>query len=651
MRRTNLERAVPPPIPPDARKKMPHSEDETMIILTEDDLLPFDEPTPQGETAGDEQGAMWQDVLMDTGLAENDKRPAEHVWSIHEAETQLREQPPQAEVKFVKIGDKVIAFPLEPKIVIASEKENRQNSVALKLETLAAKFGNPNESNEQQNEQFAARIDQLATEIASDSTALDELKKIIDIQSSSKDGAPLLYSAAGKKAFASLGSKLFERDPRAFAKKFGTGHQLFSPRSERIGTVTKLARESTKGAAKETEDLLVNGVILPDEVLGVLYRLDGDTAAELEKIIAEAEVGPLVEVRKRLEFLKGYEAIRDRMSNAIKAEMPELAEFEQQRRNNERELNQKEVRTTPIGSGVTAPMYVITEGMDNVYKPALHEASNENGDGTGGKHFRLSLRKDETLGAEAMASFIGTLSGMKNIPETVLSNGSCGIGSRQRWVDGKSSARTFSQWVKPDGIKPEYQLSIEDIVALDVLINNSDRHLNNVMIDETTKTAFPIDHGLSQVDKTINPEEALTDFCAERGTRVADLDKQTRQAYLKEISDRLWNDDLMSYPQYFVQNQPINADLLRRLTKLKEVLDGEGQVKKALRDMYGQLFKEEGKGNRLLDNFEKRLAGLVGAGKFPPVSTLFKMKRQRSLEAKIEKLKQNKPFKKLVADD
>lgn len=414
---------------------------------------------------------------------------------------------------------------------------------------------------------------------------------------------------------------------------------MFTPRLERIQIVKDLAQKSEKGEAEEIEDLLVNGIILPDEVMGVLHELDEENSGELEKKIMDAEVGPLAEVKERIEFIKGYERIRERLSEAVAEEMPELAGFEADRKENERLLNQKTIKTTAIGTGISAPQYLRTYGLNSVYKPALHEPGNENGDGTGGIHFRLSLRRDESLGSEVMAGIVGMLSGMKRVPETILANGPGGVGIRQKWVSGKPASRMFPHWAEPDGIRDNFRDDMEDVVALDIQINNSDRHLNNLNVDIEKQQVLPFDHALSQVDQNMNPKDALADFCAENNRTVDTLTEEERKKYLSAIRNRLRNDDVMCVPQYLIEGDEINPDLAKRLARVKEVIESNGKVSAAVRDMYRHFYKEKGKGDRLMENWQQRLGDLVQNGKFPGVSPIFKVTREAAIVRRIAKLK------------
>ncbi|MFH2062641.1 MAG: hypothetical protein ABIJ46_00605 [bacterium] len=461
---------------------------------------------------------------------------------------------------------------------------------------------------------------------------------------------PPFYSAEGKRLAGEIGLKMFENDPYRFTERFGHSHNTFVPRKRRIEAATKWIRKE-KDPLQEVHRLMDRQVLLPDELCGVLYQLNGKQQKELLQAIENAEAGsPLLETREILERIDRSQKLREELTAAIQLELPHLNALDEMHGSNHESLCDKIVKMQPAGQGVNAPYFAMTKkGRWGVYKPRLQEAGNWRGDGTGGPHYRMSLRAGETVSAETVTPLVGLLIGMKYVLDTPMVNGPVGPGTMQLKAKGIMASRTDS-WFFGRSIEPEYLESAEDIACLDALTHNSDRHAANLLVNTDIKALLPPDHGLSQVE-TDAPLAEIYRQIAERIGRydLIDMSLEEMGAEDRKIIQRAYESpnyngmcDTMSVPLEFFKESQTSPRLHERLSRLLTVLKKEdGQVRRVLLETYQLHFQAE-KGQRLFDRLLADLERLVKTRKFPENGPMFMAIMGNRLEQRIlDQLKKN----------
>ena len=552
----------------------------------------------------------------------------------------------------------------EINIEVDSKKVERLNfglQFDLALESLKEfskrEYPTTEEKKENYRRKFNRQVAKLVTNIESDPSASQRIEDLLQHEERLheyerfKQGTPFLVKGEGKRLFAAVGLKLFERDPYGFAEKFGYGHQMFTPRAERIKIATRLVNKEPIGPGNSAEQLVEMDVLLPEEVAGILYNLKGLAKMELAIKIKSAQEGdPLWETKESLEKVKHYTKLRKDLSKAIQVEMPELALANETSLKQEEKLSQKITKTVPVGHGVTAPLVAQTKDkVHGVYKPNLHEPGNARGDGTGGHHFRISQRKGDTVGSEVLVSLVGQLCGLRRSLPTPYVNGPIGPGTIQRLINGETLASS-NDWIDGSGdIASDYQADFEDIAALDALTIGSDRHSNNMIINRKLRAVWPIDNGLNYVEENV-PIEEIADSIADRmdwseliGIPFNEMDELDRQKIEKAYAYMTPDNDVISVPVAFFENKSMSQGLHQRLSRLQEILEKEdGEVHRVLLETH-KLFFGEKKGQRLFDRLKNRLNSMVTAKIFPENSPIFERRMGENLRQKIKMRKNQLP--------
>ncbi len=471
-------------------------------------------------------------------------------------------------------------------------------------------------------------------------------------------GTPFMVLAEGRRLFAAVGLKLFERDPHGFAERFGYGHQMFTPRAERIKIVTRLVSRDSNGPTRSIENLIESKVLLPEEVTGILYGLKGRKKEELAaKVETSQEGDPLWETKKLLEKIRRYGELRENLTAAVQLEMPELALLDEEKSEQEEDLSGQINKIIPIGQGETAPLSARVKGragksVFGVYKPDLHEPGNAHGDGTGGIHFRISQRKGDTAGSEVLVSLVGMLCGMRRTLPTTYTNGPAGPGTIQHMVQGEVLARSYD-WLDGADVSAEYRDDLGDIAALDALTVGSDRHANNMIINHESRAVYPIDNGLNFVEHNV-PIEEIADSIADMlgrtdliGKPLEEMDDQDHLEIQDSYRSYAFYNDIISMPVALFEGKNIGSELYSRLVRLQEVLNKEnGKVHRTLLETH-KLFFGEKKGQRLFNCLKTRLDSLVDTKVFSKNSPAFDLLMGKSLRRKIERSMNRKAEKKL----
>jgi hypothetical protein len=158
------------------------------------------------------------------------------------------------------------------------------------------------------------------------------------------------------------------------------------------------------------------------------------------------------------------------MTAALERAYPERAEIERQRALVEQELQGDIVRIADIpGKAVNKPMRIKVEGgREAAFKPTGRE-----------EQARLGIRAGESAGREWLAFQIDRALKLDIVPHTTLRDeAEHGVGSVQEWRSGKPAARLAPYAEKADPVQ------LESLALLDVLMQNTDRHANNFLIDE-----------------------------------------------------------------------------------------------------------------------------------------------------------------------
>ncbi|MFC1638741.1 hypothetical protein ACFL26_00540 [Patescibacteria group bacterium] len=391
-----------------------------------------------------------------------------------------------------------------------------------------------------------------------------------------------------------IGTRLFQKNPEAFARAFGKGTPDLIPRDQRINIAALSVQ--TEGSGWTPEQLASKGILTPEEAIGVIESLPEDQRdAEMAKVF-QAEAGePLHELRESLEkmgefnqanidFLKQLQQA-DPDNPAIKKRLENLMDLQ----------DQEPDSLVPLGKGINAAQMAVSEtwakkGLEerpkdeegktlpyqSIRKPRISESAY----GTEYRSVRLKAEPGKSADVENLGQNFAFMMGIK-APEVALQSGTQGTESAQRFEPGAKMAADIPNMKERMLNDAEFRQQVQLMAALDYVISNSDRHLGNYM-ETADGEMMSIDTGLAFCDDRLDMDEVKGQLSRELGlgdkfddVPFDEMDENDREALIEYGADRIRYDGLNSHPLELVRSTGRN-----RFDQ--EVMTAVGQVKEAM---------------------------------------------------------------------